>query len=280
MSQPAVAALSSLPFELVYSDGEPLENNWHRLQMNLFIDLIYQAMTERGRSDFFAGGDMFVYYSYEQAKDIVSGRPYFRGPDVFFVDGVRAGRSQGLGRLGRGGTTARPHRGAALPLDGEHRPHREEGSLLPRLPHLGVLPLRSGDLPARRLPSGGKHLRSSAPQLPGAGSGASGSGWSSASGRASRASRPSPRTRGCGSSIRMAVWRRRPPKPSASWRKPSAAGRTSSASGRMPNAPEPMRRRPSWPGCGRDWRGLIEAPELYGVQAYLRVSENSAGFLR
>jgi Uma2 family endonuclease len=91
MSQPAVAALSSLPFELVYSDGEPLETNWHRLQMNLCIDVIHQAMVERGRSDFFVGGDMFVYYSYEQAKDIVSGRPYYRGPDVFYVGGVAPG---------------------------------------------------------------------------------------------------------------------------------------------------------------------------------------------
>jgi Uma2 family endonuclease len=88
MSQPAVSALASLPFELVYSDGEPLETNWHRIQMNLLIEVIRQAMTERGRSDLFAGGDMFVYYSYEQARDVASGRPYFRGPDVFYVGGV------------------------------------------------------------------------------------------------------------------------------------------------------------------------------------------------
>jgi Uma2 family endonuclease len=91
MSQPATAALAPLPFELVYSDGEPLETNWHRLQMNLFIDVIRRAMAERGRTDFFAGGDMFVYYSYQQAHDIVAGRPYFRGPDVFFVGGVEPG---------------------------------------------------------------------------------------------------------------------------------------------------------------------------------------------
>jgi Uma2 family endonuclease len=91
MSQPALA---SLPFELVYSDGEPLETNWHRIQMNLLIDLIYQVMTERGRTDLFAGGDMFVYYSYEQARDIASGRPYFRGPDVFYVAGVEIRRER------------------------------------------------------------------------------------------------------------------------------------------------------------------------------------------
>ena len=91
MSQPALA---SLPFELVYSDGEPLETNWHRIQMNLLIDLIYQVMTERGRTDFFAGGDMFVYYSYEQARDVAAGRPYFRGPDVFYVAGVEIRRER------------------------------------------------------------------------------------------------------------------------------------------------------------------------------------------
>ena len=47
-----------------------------------------QALLERGRSDFFVGGDMFVYYSFEQARDIVAGRRYFRGPDVFYVSGV------------------------------------------------------------------------------------------------------------------------------------------------------------------------------------------------
>ena len=94
MSQPAVSALASLPFELVYEDGEPLDSNWHRIQMNLLIELIRQAMAERGRSDFFAGGNMFVYYSREQARDVASGRPYFRGPDVFYVGGVEPRRER------------------------------------------------------------------------------------------------------------------------------------------------------------------------------------------
>jgi Uma2 family endonuclease len=37
----------------------------------------------RGRDDYFAGGNMFIYYSEEQARN----RDY-RGPDFFFVDGV------------------------------------------------------------------------------------------------------------------------------------------------------------------------------------------------
>src|SRR4051794_19657236 len=88
MSQPVASALTPLPFELVVSDGEPLESNWHVIQMNLLIDLIFQAMSERGRADFFSGGNMFVYFSYEQARDVAAGRPYFRGPDVFYVEGV------------------------------------------------------------------------------------------------------------------------------------------------------------------------------------------------
>ena len=97
MSQPAVAALAPLPFELVYDDGKPLENYWHRIQMSLFINVTRQAMAERGKADFFVGANMFVYYSYEQARDIAAdpeGSTAFRGPDIFFVDDVpvRQGR--------------------------------------------------------------------------------------------------------------------------------------------------------------------------------------------
>ncbi len=85
MSQPAAQALD---FELVYSDNWPLDSNWERIQIDLLIVVIRQAMAERRRTDFFTGGDMFVYYSVEQARDVAEGRPYLRGPDVFFVGGV------------------------------------------------------------------------------------------------------------------------------------------------------------------------------------------------
>lgn len=78
--------------ELVYDDGEPLDSNWHRIQMNLLIDVISQAMAERQREDFFCGGNMFVYFSREQAQIVATQPrekyPQFRGPDVFFVGGV------------------------------------------------------------------------------------------------------------------------------------------------------------------------------------------------
>jgi len=88
MSQSAAQALDDLSFDLVYSDGWPLDSNWERIQINLLIDVARQAMAERGRPDYFVGGDMFVYHSVEQARDVARGRPYLRGPDFFFVGGV------------------------------------------------------------------------------------------------------------------------------------------------------------------------------------------------
>ena len=69
------------PEDLPSEDGENLESNWHRLQMNLLIDIIEWA--RRGREDFFAGGNMFIYFSEEQVRN-----QDFRGPDFFLVNGV------------------------------------------------------------------------------------------------------------------------------------------------------------------------------------------------
>jgi Uma2 family endonuclease len=94
MSQPAVSALAPLPFELVYSDGEPLETEWHARQLPFLWHLIHQAMVEQGRRNFYVGGDMFVYYSVQQAWDVHQGKKYFRGPDVFWVDGAEPDRER------------------------------------------------------------------------------------------------------------------------------------------------------------------------------------------
>ena len=67
--------------ELVETDGEPLESHWHFLQIVLVLDLI--AYWLRDRNDYYAGGNMFIYFSEEQARN----RDY-RGPDFFYVDGV------------------------------------------------------------------------------------------------------------------------------------------------------------------------------------------------
>jgi Uma2 family endonuclease len=94
MSQPAAAALAPLPFELVYDDGEPLETQWHTLELPLLRQLIRQTMAEQDRADFFVAANVFVYYSVEQARDVAEEeekhlpKHAFRGPDVFWVGGV------------------------------------------------------------------------------------------------------------------------------------------------------------------------------------------------
>lgn len=98
MSQPA--ALAPLPFELVYDDGEPLETEWHTFELPLLREVIGQAMAEQGRTDFYAGMNMFVYYSVEQARAVAEEeegkrlREAYRGPDVFWVGGVDPDRER------------------------------------------------------------------------------------------------------------------------------------------------------------------------------------------
>ncbi len=87
MGQPAFKALD-LPFELVVKDGIPMDHFLDPIQLALFRDVVHQLMAERGRIDYCIGGNNFVYYSIEQARDVARGRPYFRGPDLFFVDRV------------------------------------------------------------------------------------------------------------------------------------------------------------------------------------------------
>jgi len=89
---PAFAA--PLPFELVYDDGEPLESDWHAQQLPCLREAIRRAMADQGRTDFYIGTNMFVYYSVEQAREVAREMEEglepraFRGPDVFWVGGV------------------------------------------------------------------------------------------------------------------------------------------------------------------------------------------------
>ena len=74
---------SQLPME----DEIPMENLWHRFQMYLLIELVYNLW--RDRHDFLAGGNNFIYYSLEQAEGIVrKQRDTYRGPDFFLVTGI------------------------------------------------------------------------------------------------------------------------------------------------------------------------------------------------
>lgn len=73
------------PTDLIFDDGEPLESNRHRIAMNVLIRSLQQAW--RDRTDFYTGGNMFIYYSSAQARN-----RDFRGPDFFAVldvDGIR-----------------------------------------------------------------------------------------------------------------------------------------------------------------------------------------------
>ncbi len=64
--------------ELISDDGEPMESDWHVKEMVLLISCIDQRLA--GREDYYVGGNMFIYFSEEQARD-----HDFRGPDFFFV---------------------------------------------------------------------------------------------------------------------------------------------------------------------------------------------------
>ncbi|MGQ4806967.1 hypothetical protein NKDENANG_00305 [Candidatus Entotheonellaceae bacterium PAL068K] len=68
--------------ELIDSDGEPLDSEWHRFAINVLIESLLSHLLQQ-RDDFYVGGNMFVYFSEEQARN-----RDFRGPDFFFVDHV------------------------------------------------------------------------------------------------------------------------------------------------------------------------------------------------
>jgi Uma2 family endonuclease len=67
--------------KLVETDGMPLESDWHRDAMNLLIEQVRYHI--RHRRDYFVGGNMFIYFNLQQARN-----RDFRGPDFFFVNGV------------------------------------------------------------------------------------------------------------------------------------------------------------------------------------------------
>lgn len=76
------------PDNLIFDDGEPLESNRHRIAMNVLIRSAQHALAPR--TDVFIGGNMFVYFSREQAmnRDV-------RGSDVLMVLGVPPRERQG-----------------------------------------------------------------------------------------------------------------------------------------------------------------------------------------
>ncbi|MCS7191197.1 MAG: hypothetical protein NZ843_06305, partial [Fimbriimonadales bacterium] len=73
--------------KLPVEDGIPMEDLWHVFQMHLLLELTKNRWIDR--FDYFAGGNIFVYYSLEQAEEIVLERETaYRGPDFFVVKDV------------------------------------------------------------------------------------------------------------------------------------------------------------------------------------------------
>ncbi len=77
------------PTDLIFDDGESLETNQHRVAMNVLIRSYQQYRADQ--TNFYVGGNMFIYYSSTQAKN-----RDFRGPDFFVVLDVE-GESDRLG---------------------------------------------------------------------------------------------------------------------------------------------------------------------------------------
>ena len=79
--------LQDLPEE----DGVPLETYYHRLQIGLLHELTYQLFKDR--TDFYCGGNMFLYYDLKPAEKVIQfvqgqrRRAPYKGPDFFVVLG-------------------------------------------------------------------------------------------------------------------------------------------------------------------------------------------------
>ncbi|MEH2254795.1 Uma2 family endonuclease [Nostoc sp.] len=66
----------------ILSDEPPLESDLHREQIDLLIRIF--KLWWRERQDFYASGNLTIYYSPNQKKS-----EYFRGPDFFVVLGTK-----------------------------------------------------------------------------------------------------------------------------------------------------------------------------------------------
>jgi Uma2 family endonuclease len=75
-------------------DGDRMESDWHVVSISLLDELVRNHLG--APKNYFCGGNMFIYYSVEQAKEIeayveaatVARKPRFKGPDFFLVKDV------------------------------------------------------------------------------------------------------------------------------------------------------------------------------------------------
>src|SRR5262245_11107315 len=77
--QPIAAPPRSDTF--IIEAGEPLESARHRQPMEVLVQSLDWAWADR--KDYYAAGDMFIYFSETQTR-----KNDFRGPDVFVVLGT------------------------------------------------------------------------------------------------------------------------------------------------------------------------------------------------
>ncbi|MBI2875329.1 MAG: hypothetical protein HYY20_00425, partial [Candidatus Tectomicrobia bacterium] len=81
MAQAETLPVALPTLELPTEDGEPLESQWHDDEIHLLLSSVRHHW--HGRTDFYCGGNMFIYFSLEQVRN----RDY-RGPDFYVVLGV------------------------------------------------------------------------------------------------------------------------------------------------------------------------------------------------
>jgi len=92
---PIAASLERLQhLKLPPGDGDRMESDWHVVSISLLDELVRNHLGEPNH--YFCGGNMFIYYSLQQAKEIEEyveaetpkRKPRFKGPDFFLVKGV------------------------------------------------------------------------------------------------------------------------------------------------------------------------------------------------
>jgi Uma2 family endonuclease len=93
--EPIAASLEQLQqLKLPSGDGDKMESDWHVVSITLLDELVRNHLGEP--KNYFCGGNMFIYYSLQQAKEIEEyveaetpkRKPRFKGPDFFLVKGV------------------------------------------------------------------------------------------------------------------------------------------------------------------------------------------------
>src|ERR1041385_6789063 len=73
---------------LLESDGVPMDSIWHYNSMSLLIAITTHL--NRHRDDFLVGGNNFIYFNPNQARNLD-----YRGPDYYYVkDGVDRSRKR------------------------------------------------------------------------------------------------------------------------------------------------------------------------------------------